>query len=808
MRMKRQAWVSAVLVAAVSMVGVGRGFAAVGSTSGAESTQVKWGNGEAGIDEAMKSDVDVWGEAALKRPEGPTYEYFEKLLPPLRYVDADFKCYPIVLSAPNAEIKGRLISDGSCVNALARQANWHGETGVPVKFYIGDKREVFGSDLGRLAGPTYAEGYLPIAQFQYTTVEGAVFAEEAFAPVDEKLAAHGTVFVKFTLVKSSGLKRRTKPAMASGDKSGAAAVAGVESAANAALNQKEYDEKLEARFETGEVNLMRENRVLSGGGKDVLGLLYPLYSSAPGRSAIVAPMLEGESAYLAVFTKPMAAGEVGAPMTPELYDAERQRCVKTWDDILARGMVVETPERVVNDAWRAAVIGDYELFSGNQIHYSAGNQYAKRYIGEGCDTLRATAMWGQIDDARRLMPAQFQYTRKGLEYHQAALKLQMLAHYFQLTRDVAYVQKIRPMWEKEISVILGGREKDTGMLPREKYCGDIAALVYSLNSNSNCWRALRDMSVMLGELGETQRAEELATTAAGYRKVILAAIEKATRRDVNPPFVPIALSGEEDPPKPIWGSTIGSYWNLMIEYVLGSGVFTPESQTCTDVLSYIQQNSGLCMGIVRARAESLNFWVSGGRLNDLYGMRYALTLQRRDEPDRALVSFYGKLAQGMTRGTFIGCEGSSIASVDEYGRQMYLPPNSAGNSNYLQQLRYLLVQDYDLNDDGKAETLRLLFATPRAWMGDGKEIRVSHAPTAFGEVSLTAKSQLKEGRVVVDVELPKGGADKKLVRLRLPDGYHVTSAEAAGKMLPVEKGETIDISTLRGKVTVTAKVAR
>ena len=88
-----------------------------------------------------------------------------------------------------------------------------------------------------------------------------------------------------------------------------------------------------------------------------------------------------------------------------------------------------------------------------------------------------------------------------------------------------------------------------------------------------------------------------------------------------------------------------------------------------------------------------NFWTTGGRINDLYGTRYVLTLLRRDEADRALVSFYGKLAQGMTRDTFIGCEGSGMNPVDEFGRQMYLPPNSAGNANFLQQLRYLLVQD-------------------------------------------------------------------------------------------------------------------
>src|SRR5437763_11398827 len=83
-------------------------------------------------EEVITSKADLWGEAALRQPGGPTYEFFARLLPPLRYVDADFRHYPIVLSAPGAAVKARLVSNGSAVNALARQPNWKGEAGIPV----------------------------------------------------------------------------------------------------------------------------------------------------------------------------------------------------------------------------------------------------------------------------------------------------------------------------------------------------------------------------------------------------------------------------------------------------------------------------------------------------------------------------------------------------------------------------------------------------------------------------------------------------------------------------------------------------
>ena len=54
----------------------------------------------ANIEPIEKSEKDVLGEEALKQPGGPNYEYFRDLMPPLRYVDANFHVYPITLSAP------------------------------------------------------------------------------------------------------------------------------------------------------------------------------------------------------------------------------------------------------------------------------------------------------------------------------------------------------------------------------------------------------------------------------------------------------------------------------------------------------------------------------------------------------------------------------------------------------------------------------------------------------------------------------------------------------------------------------------
>src|SRR5690242_17946584 len=105
---------------------------------------------------------DVWGEAAIRAPGGPSYEFFKDLLPPLRYVNTAFRHYPIALGTPRGLVKARYVSNGSAVNARADKPPMWREVGFPVHFFVGDKAEAFGDDVERLDGPRYAEGYLPI----------------------------------------------------------------------------------------------------------------------------------------------------------------------------------------------------------------------------------------------------------------------------------------------------------------------------------------------------------------------------------------------------------------------------------------------------------------------------------------------------------------------------------------------------------------------------------------------------------------------------------------------------------------------
>jgi hypothetical protein len=387
----------------------------------------------------------------------------------------------------------------------------------------------------------------------------------------------------------------------------------------------------------------------------------------------------------------------------------------------------------------------------------------------------------------------------------------LLADYYFITRDATIIDELRPLWRREVDFILEGRRKgENGLLPREKYCSDIATPVRSLKANANCWRGLRDLSLVLDETGDHAQAAKLAAACTEYREKILAAMNKAIVRTVDPPFVPIALDGEEPPPDPITSTRLGSYWNLIICGVVWSGIFPVDSEPADAILRYVGETGGLCMGLTRVRSAP-GVWTNTQNIDDLYGLRYQLALLKRDEVDRALVGFYAKLAQGMTRDTFIDGESSGIVPLDDSrggGRQLALPPNSAANASFLIQLRHLLVQDWDTDYDGRADTLRLAFATPRAWLEDGKRIEVHDAPTQFGNVSFTITSHLARNRIDTEMTLPDRTPHDLRLRLRVPHGYEITRADANGAPVPVDH-DTLDLSNSTEKsLRVTAFVRK
>ena len=711
------------------------------------------------LDQALAAKKDLWGLAAMQQSNGASYEFFADLLPPLRYVNAQFRYYPIVLCAPGSVNKARLVSNGSAINARADLNTWK-EIGVPVSFFVGGQQAPFGGEISSLDGPRYERGYLPIVQMDYHS-DGKTYREETFAGIE--LGDHAVLYTRFGLRDGESGIVAARIAL-----SGAAHFLG--------------------------------NTICDGQGRTLIWF-DQAWQWNPAQQTLTAPLSARRGAALAIATVPLQASAHLAPDAFD-YEAQKRKCVDKWESIFSGAMRVETPEPVVNAAWKSTIVGSFLLLRGEEMNYSAENAYEVMFEDESGIDVRALLLWGLTNWGRRMIPPLLDYASfPGTKFHDADFKLQLLAHYYWLTRDARFVREQKPRWSRCVAILTRERDAATGLLPREQYCGDQLEKVFSLNANANAWRGLRDLAVVLRQIGDGEEAGPISESADALRKATLAAVDKSERRDVQPPFIPVALFGEEKPFDALTATRGGTYYNLLLPYVIGSGVFGNGSERETSMLRYLEEHGGLCMGMLRIHQHSGLFANEDG-IDDLYTLRYDDALLRRDEPERAIVSFYGKLAQGMTRDTFLSAEGTGLRPLDGFGRPMYLPPTCSGDGLFLWLLRSMLVQDY-VDNTGKPETLRLLFATPRRWLENGRQIKIEHAPTAFGEVSVCVKSRLKKGEVLAEIEVPsRSRPEKMLLRIRLPEGWKIISAKTGSLVLTVDEKGTVDISALRGKNTI------
>ena len=594
------------------------------------------------VDEIIAARTDILGDAAIRQPGGPSYEYFVEAMPPLRYVNTDFRHYPIVLAAPGNGCKARLVSNGSAVNAKAGTSTWR-DDGFPVSFFVGQKETAFGGDLEKLDGPRLAEGYLPIVGMNYREGD-ATYWQEVFVSVAPALADHGVMFVRFSLA------------------------AGQEGKVTAKLTPPEP--------------LHLVGRELRDSSDKVFVAIGPNWQWDAAKQTLAAKITPNVGAVLAVCTAVIPKSPAGSlDLSSNGYDKQRAWCVSAWQELLCRGATLEVPETVVNNAWRAVLAANFMIITGATVNYSAGNVYLHEYITEGSRTVGAFAQFGFTRESQPMILSLLDHSIPKHKYAVTGWKLRTLAHYYWLTRDAEFIRANHHRWEPLVKLIVDDLDPKTGLTPKDYYASDIPKPVWNLKTNANCWRGLYNMAAMLREMGEPN--PQLEERTKQYRQAIFAAVDKSVHRNFDPPFVPNALLDDvEKPYEALTASSTGSYWCLVANDMLGTGVFGAQPQKAAWILDTLKRRGGVCMGMLRFDQHSKLFANERG-VDDNYTTGYALHLLEHDDVERALVCFYGKLAQGFTRDTFVGGEGTSLDPLDKFGRPMYLPPCSAGNAFFL-----------------------------------------------------------------------------------------------------------------------------
>ncbi|MGA2987782.1 MAG: hypothetical protein ABSG32_28670 [Terriglobia bacterium] len=470
-----------------------------------------------------------------------------------------------------------------------------------------------------------------------------------------------------------------------------------------------------------------------------------------------------------------------------------------WNRAMGSAMTIAIPDERLANMARHSLVRDMITRMGKDPRYGV---YDKDYGGNEHagfpDTFNAdtTAMleWGLWGLAADYIDNYFgKYVRddgsilyRGPETGQYGRMLTVVAEYANYTRDYKLLLAHRRRIDAVTQLLLSMREKALKLAPSDPAYGMIAGTIEAdstfdpnttrymqpyFSNSTEAARGFRDLGEVWERMGEQSGRKDL--TAWGWRLVaesqamrkdLQTSIRRSILKDTHPICLP-AVAGAKEPfdvaiDHDVLDPQVRSYRAYM--EMLFSGILTREQVAM--IVNYRAAHRDILLGIPLAYGYQHDMQ---GFLT--YGHGYGLL--QHDFVREYLLTLYSIMANHYTRGTWTAPE--SRATDLEGAAGSYCTPA---------QLVVPLMTRWMLAfEDPQSDTLWLAKGTPRSWLEEGKKISVTGAPTRWGRVSFTLTSQVNQGKVEGQVELPASFAGTVKLRLRLPEGRRIQSATVNGR---------------------------
>lgn len=735
--------------------------------------------------DARAANQDYFWDTIQKRPEGATYDNVKDLLAPIRYVNAPWRYAGVILSPKGSSQKMRFIENGFQLDAnltrrhkVGEDAWTHGDTRLWVT--VGAKDELFGLDENRQGEPAYEDGYLPVVHVNYSE-GGVTYEQEVFA--DRLIAEY-----RSPLLDEPGVAAYVRITATDGD-----GIVGFDLSAP----------------DVGYGFPIVPGGYRNGQWTDEHNNPY-VYFSRGGefdeeKKLLRFRLKRGESVYAVMPHQAQPAGTRVVP-SDEKHQQAKARVATNWKSELDKGGSISVPEKVVMDAWKSLLIGNWQLTIGDELPYGMFSWYQGNGYAETLQYIAPYLEYGYFDDAQRFIQPILEYplSDTGVGLHVCANRLELAAYYYAMTKDAEFIRKNKDRLIEVATYFLARRDDKTGLV-MDGYGFDLPDhRVVNINTNSNGWRAIRNLGLTLSQIGEQTEGQRFLAEADKLGTAVRKAVLDGTDSTTTPNFVPFAL-GEEKPYGSLVETKVSSYYNLVMPYFFESEIFEPKAKPYTDTLEFMWNRQGVMAGLNRFNQHSTMAFQDG--IHPLYTWGRQFNQISRRDTSRAVYTFYSSLANGYTRGTFLTGENQgTVPSESEWYRGTYLPPEPPANALLLRSLRHMLIHEHDLNQDGTYDQLWLLSNTPVAWLDEGKQIALNRMPTRFGAVSLSLKSELSKGQLTGEVELPAGITGKDVVVfVRPPAGHRATAGTLSnGSALQHETREgdfALSIPARAGKQT-------
>jgi hypothetical protein len=375
--------------------------------------------------------------------------------------------------------------------------------------------------------------------------------------------------------------------------------------------------------------------------------------------------------------------------------------------------------------------------------------------------------WGLFERARAYIEDYFTHSvrddgsidTRGPEIGQYGRMLTALAMYHRYTMDQKVVLKYRDKIRAIVKLFYGLREESRRFPRDDPSYGiirgwsehDSALKVHPFklmlphfSNNAEAARGFKDLGQVWKEIGRKISAAEMETEgdrmlreSEAMKEDLFKALEKSIDYSQDPPYMPAVAHDT-----PTWGE------GRVYTELLHSGVLSKELVSI--IKTYQSENGQKILGL-SGRERS----ISGFRA---FGPAYGLL--QFDWIREFLLFFHAQRAHLYSRGTWTSVEG---ATIDGTLRGPYCTPTQL---TIPALTKWMLV--FEEPDD---PVIWLARAAPRAWLEDGKKIKVTGAPTRFGTIGFEIRSELKRGKILGEVDLSTEGLGAQIVlRLRAPGG--------------------------------------
>src|SRR5580704_648317 len=392
--------------------------------------------------------------------------------------------------------------------------------------------------------------------------------------------------------------------------------------------------------------------------------------------------------------------------------------------------------------------------------------------------------WGRLETARLFIDNYFtEYVdsrgmvdMRGPETAQFGMTLSLLARYFNYTRDSALILKHRTKIEATAK-LLGDMHDESLKLPPEN---PGYGLIRGWSESDSClgenpslyWqpyyansafaaRGFKDIARAWTALAHTNSLPTMEKLAQGWLKRsqtlqqrTVESIEKNLQSDKTPPYIGLfpatALtfreSLEKERPSP-------QQWpHRPYAELLQADVLPP--RLANQVIDCMRAYGATTLGVV---ANVWRFQDDGREILGFISYGYAQMLLRLDRIEEFLLFLYSHRYHAHTRGSWTAGEVTGITGDSG----TYCVP--------AQQTIPLLTRWMLVLEDSDADRLYLGKALPREWVTSGKEIRIEHAPTRWGQVSFSLMAKPESKVVVGNAELSGAATPSKVhFKLRLP----------------------------------------